>query len=100
MSRWVIPCPVTATSDVISSESGPACLVNARPTVTSTVTAPAEQVVVDGGVRVQVPSNGPATGSCAVTGEVESSPQTMAGKASLLTVTGSGVTGGPGRHRR
>src|SRR6478672_7871048 len=63
MARLVMPAPLTATSDVIVSESGAVWRVYTRPTVTRIETSPAVQVVEYAGSRVQAPSNGPP---CAV----------------------------------
>ena len=54
-----MPAPLTATSDVIVSESGAVWRVYTRPTVTRIETSPAVQVVEYAGSRVQAPSNGP-----------------------------------------
>src|SRR5690348_3598025 len=88
-----MPWPVTATSEVISSESLPTCLVNTRPTVTSTATLPAVQVVVNAGVRLQVPSNGPGGAGRAGGRAAVSRAHASAGSAGR-------ITGGPGTGSR
>src|SRR6476661_90101 len=76
MSRWVMPGPVTATSNVIVSESGAVWRVYTRPTVTSTDWGPAVQVVEYAGARVQVPSKGPAADDAAGMEGAKSAPTT------------------------
>jgi hypothetical protein len=71
----VRPGPVTATSDVMVSESGAVCRVYTRPTVTSTDWGPAVQVVLYAGASVQVPSKGPSVPG-AEGAEVANSPPT------------------------